>query len=127
MICPYCQDEAQWVENKVIYGKNIGKSYMAWYCKPCNAWVGCHENTTRPLGTMANAKLRKWRIRAHQAIDPLWKKGPIKRNTVYKVLSRAFGYRIHIGKADIETCKKIIQMVKSMNGSFQISSKLRKM
>ena len=50
MICPYCNKEAKWCENKVIYGKNYGKSYMCYYCKDCDAYVGCHNNTKFPNG-----------------------------------------------------------------------------
>jgi len=119
MICPYCNQEALWVENKAIYGRNYGKSYMCYYCKPCDAYVGCHQNTTKPLGVMANKELREWRIKAHAVIDPLWKNGPIKRKTVYKILSREMGFQIHIGNSDIATCEKLISIVKSMNQSYQ--------
>jgi hypothetical protein len=107
VICPYCGKEAKWCENKEIYGKNYGKSYMCYYCKECNAYVGCHKNTRKPLGTMANAELREWRKKAHANIDPLWKSGSIKRKTVYKLLNKFFGKEIHIGGSDIEMCKRI--------------------
>ena len=57
MICPYCQKEAPWISNEEVYGKRYGKSYMCYYCKDCDAYVGCHDNTKRALGTMANQEL----------------------------------------------------------------------
>ena len=49
------------------------------------------------------------------AIDPLWKTGKIKRKQVYNWLRQKFGYEIHVGSTDIDTCKKIIEVVKNEN------------
>lgn len=114
MICPFCNKPAVWTMNKAIYGKNYGKSFMCWLCKPCNAYVGCHNNTRRPLGTMANSATRLWRKRAHSVFDPLWKSGEISRARAYKRLRRHFGFEVHIGESDIEMCKKIINLVNGM-------------
>lgn len=111
MICPYCNREAEWVENKAVYGKNVGKSVMMWLCRPCDARVGCHQNTRRPLGTLANRELREWRMRAHLMVDPLWKTGRYKRGAVYARLADAFGREIHMGEADIRTCQEVIRTV----------------
>lgn len=112
MICPYDGTPAEWVNNSRIYGKSYGKSYMCWLCPKCGAYVGCHQNTRRPLGTMANRELRNWRMHAHAHIDPLWKDGEnhISRGAVYAILAEHFGRHIHIGESDIETCKKIIEL-----------------
>src|SRR3990167_2209861 len=107
MICPYCKENAQWVSNEQIYGKRYGKSYMCYFCKPCDAYVGCHQNSKRTLGTMANAELRDWRKKAHSAIDPLWKSGGITRQEVYKKLSDFFGKETHVAESDVEKCKEI--------------------
>ena len=108
MICPYCQKEAPWVENKAIYGRNYGKSFMCYYCKPCDAYVGCHQNSKTPLGTMANKELRAWRIRAHDHIDPLWKTGRMKRKEVYAFLKEKLGVQVHVAESDLEMCKRIL-------------------
>lgn len=115
MTCPYCGKEAPWVPNEEVYGRRFGKSYMCYYCKPCNAYVGCHQNTRQPLGTMANAQLRKARMKAHAAVDPLWKLGPFSRGKVYAILSDMFGRSIHIGEADLELCNEIIQSAEKLN------------
>ena len=107
MNCPYCNKEAIWTENKAIYGKNYGRSYMSYYCKPCDAYVGCHNNTRKPLGTMANAETREARKLAHLLFDPLWKNGIMSRDKAYKKLSNHFGKEIHIGESDIKTCQEI--------------------
>jgi zinc-finger-containing domain len=110
MICPYCDKQTVWTENKAIYGINYGKSYMCYFCKPCNAYVGCHNNTRKPLGTMANAELREWRKKAHKVFDPLWKTGKMSRNKAYGKLNNHFKRSIHIGESDIVTCKQIIEL-----------------
>lgn len=109
LICPYCKKEAVWCENKEIYGKNYGNSYMCWLCKPCNAYVGCHNNGKKALGTLANAETREWRKKVHARIDPLWKTGKMSRGEVYKNLNRLFSKGFHTGEADIEMCKKVLE------------------
>lgn len=112
LICPFCDKEAKWCENKEIYGENYGKSYMVWYCADCNAYVGCHHNTRDPLGTMADKPTREWRSRAHRALDPLWEKKTMRRSEVYNLLRNHFGFSIHVAQSDIEMCKKIIKFFK---------------
>lgn len=111
MICDYCFNPCEWVENKEVYGRNIGKSIMIWLCRPCNAYVGCHQNTRSPLGTIANAELRAWRRKAHDAFDPLWRNGKLNREQAYGLLKKEFGCDVHIGECGIEQCKEIISFV----------------
>lgn len=109
MICPYCHKEARWCENKERYGKNYGASYMCYWCKDCDAYVGCHKNSRKPLGTMANKELREWRIKAHGAVDWLWKSGKMPRWKLYMDMAKRYGRDVHIGESDIEMCKTIIK------------------
>jgi len=111
MKCPYCGKQAEWVENKEIYGKNYGKSFMCWLCKNCDAYVGCHRNTKKPLGTMADKETREWRKKAHAIFDPFWKEWKMTRDEAYKMLETAMGKKTHIGESDIETCKIIIKIL----------------
>jgi len=116
ILCPYCGKEALWVSNEKVYGKRYGKSYMCYYCPTDEAYVGCHNNTRKPLGTMANKELRDWRIKAHAKIDPLWRTGSDKTNRnyrrkkLYQRLKELFGHEVHVGESDIEMCKKIIEI-----------------
>lgn len=81
---------------------------MTYLCKPCNAYVGCHNNSRKPLGTMANAETREWRKKAHAIFDQLWKTKKMSRDKAYGLLKKQFGLDVHIGECDIEWCKKII-------------------
>lgn len=111
IICPYCGNEPEWVENKEIYGRNYGSSYMMYLCRDCDAYVGCHQNTRKPKGTLANKELRELRMQAHAKIDPLWVGGSMKRKEVYKMLADRLGMKeVHIGESDVELCKKIIAL-----------------
>jgi hypothetical protein len=113
MKCPYCKQEAKWVENKEIYGRNYGKSYMMYYCKPCDAYIGCDKLTGKAFGTMANKELRGWRRKVHAYIDPLWKDGLIERNDLYKRIAYLMNrYTFHVGSSTIEDCKKVLNMNK---------------
>ncbi len=109
VVCPYCQSDAEWVENKEIYGENRGKSYMIYLCRKCDARVGCHNNSEVPLGTLADKELRQWRIKTHEHLDRLWKDGIFSRKEVYAMLKTIFKKEIHIGESDIKTCKEIIK------------------
>ena len=108
LICPYCGKVSEWVENKEVYGVNYGKSYMIYLCRDCRAYVGCHENSRRPLGTMANKELRGLRRRAHMNIDHWYKNGTISRGRLYRILSDIFGFEVHVGGSDEKMCNKLI-------------------
>jgi hypothetical protein len=115
MNCGYCDNQAEWVENKEIYGRNYGKSYMIWLCKPCDAYVGCHNNTKKPKGQMANKELRKARILVHNFIDPLWREHGMNRKKMYKTLSDAMGYEVHVGETkDVSECNELLKTAKAI-------------
>lgn len=109
MNCPYCSKLAIWCENKEIYGKNYGKSYMVYLCKDCDAYVGCHKNSEIPLGTMATRELRTLRNKVHKLIDPLWQEKGMNRKEMYKILNDYFGKQIHVAESNEETCTRIIE------------------
>jgi len=115
MICPYCKKEARWCENKEIYGKNYGVSYMCWLCKDCDAYVGCHQNTKKPLGSMANQNLRDLRVECHQMFDRLWKDGKMTRDQAYRWMQRNMKLpeeRAHIGELRESGCKWLIKILR---------------
>ncbi len=108
VVCPYCGNEAVWCENKAIYGRNYGKSYMCYYCKKDDAYVGCHQNSREPLGTMANKELRELRKQCHKLFDPLWKTGKMTRPQAYEYLYEKTKVN-HIAWTNKEDCLRIIK------------------
>lgn len=84
---------------------------MCYYCKDCDAYVGCHNNTKDPLGTMANKELRQLRVAAHKEFDEFWKSGYMKRWEAYRYLQNLMALKedeAHIGKFTKEQCIELI-------------------
>lgn len=108
VICQYCNQKSELVDSSVIYGRSYGLIYL---CKPCDAYVGVHKGTTKPLGILANAELREWKKKAHAAFDPLWENGKYTRKKAYRILADKLGEEeVHIGESDVDKCKKIIEI-----------------
>lgn len=106
--CPYCGKNAGLTDSKKIYGKSFGMIYL---CFPCEAYVGVHERTYKPLGTLANQELRICRRVAHDVFDKLWKDEHMTRKDAYGWLAHALGLPVkdaHIAMFDLDLCKKVI-------------------
>lgn len=114
--CDYCGEKAELVDSRVIYGRSYG--HKVWLCRKCMAYVCCHKGTDKPLGRLANAELRYWKRRAHDAFDPLWKYGRFRgyRNAAYAWLAQKMCLPVektHIGMFDVAQCKKVIEIIKN--------------
>lgn len=109
MFCPYCGDKAKWCENKIVYGRNMGQSYMIYYCKKDDAYVGCHKNTRNALGSMANKELRRLRRECHLLIDQYWKKNKIERKKLYELLSDWWGDEFHVAWLREKECEFVLK------------------
>ena len=114
-ICPYCNNPTEFVDGKEIYGLNTNFG-MFYRCKSCKAHVGVNRGTTKALGRLANKELRKWKMKAHEELDQLWKGAKNETNArskTYKWLSNEMNIDpefTHIGMFDIEECKKVIEL-----------------
>ena len=57
-ICRYCGGIIRLVPAADVYGSSTERlgmqSEYLYQCQNCNARVGCHKGTTRPLGDVAN-------------------------------------------------------------------------
>jgi hypothetical protein len=119
-ICPYCAAPAELVAGAIIYPHRSDLAARRfWLCRPCNAWVGCHQagngngDGTRPLGRLADAQLRAAKRAAHAAFDPRWKTRGMTRGRAYAWLAQQLGLPIeatHIGDFDLETCHRVIAL-----------------
>lgn len=108
VICDYCGQTAQFVNSSEVYSRSYG---MIYYCPACQAWVGVHAGTDKPLGRLANAQLRELKKSAHKAFDPLWKHGRMKRDQAYTWLAKKMDIPIetaHIGMFDESQCQNVI-------------------
>lgn len=126
--CPYCQRPAKFLPTSeaLYHGRDYGPAY---FCRKDDAWVGCHPGTTKPLGRLANAELRKWKQATHAAFDPVWKARFERKNAIdpkykkgmarggrYKRLAQLMGIpkaECHIGHFDVERCKLAIPICES--------------
>ena len=125
VICAYCHRAAKLVAGRAIYPHRPDLAAKPFYkCSPCQAWVGCHPKPQRgrggmgdgyvPLGRLANAELRKAKMAAHAAFDPLWKSGAMTRQQAYKWLAEGLGINAancHIGMFDLCGCQAVVAAV----------------
>jgi len=117
-VCPYCGGKSQQINSSIVYGSDFGPIYA---CLPCEAWVGVHKNSNKPLGRLANHELRQLKKAAHEIFDPIWHKiiedeGELRwkaRRRAYVWLSNKSGipdHLCHIGMMDEDQCKLVIQI-----------------
>lgn len=113
MKCPYCGSDTKFIDSKEIYGKSYG---MVWACinyPKCDAYVGVHKGTDKPLGRLANAELRKYKNKAHAIFDPIWQDRKMSRKEAYAWLASQLGLPVnetHIGMFDVDMCIKVIEV-----------------
>ena len=116
MICHYCNKNAEKVTGREVYSHRPDlASKIIYRCKPCGASVGCHPGTDRPLGILANAALRKKKMAAHAAFDPLWRSKRMSRHQAYAWLAGELGVKrddCHIGMFSEAMCERVVKVVK---------------
>ena len=94
-----------------IYPHRLDLAEKQFYLCKYGAYVGCHPNSTDPLGGCAGAETRKARIAAHAAFDPIWKSGRMTRGAAYRWLSHKTGIpktNCHIGMMTIAQAKAVV-------------------
>lgn len=110
-ICPYCGGKVIFTDSAILYGgTSHGEIYL---CTNCNASVGVHKGTKKPLGTLANSALKLKRRETHNVFDRMWKEQKMSRTDAYKWLSAQMKlpeYRTHIGSFDMAQCEQVLQL-----------------
>lgn len=122
-ICRYCGGVVHLVSASKVYGpaaKRLGIEREKFYqCQNCNARVGCHKGTKRPLGNLANEVLRMKRMETHQVFDGFWKAQGMSRTQGYKWMAKRLRLSeelAHIGGFEMDQCQKLIDLCnKEMN------------
>ena len=116
-ICKYCGSVIRLVPAGTIYGEateRLGMEHEYIYqCQNCNARVGCHKGTARPLGDVANEVLRLKRMETHKVFDAFWKSQHMTRSRAYKWLSEQMGIpkeEAHIGGFEMDACEHLIRL-----------------
>ncbi len=90
--CPYCGSPAILKDTSYVYGHHSsgGMVYVCSHYPACDSYVGVHQGTSLPKGSLANPTLRKKRIQAHQIFDQLWRKGIFSREEAYQWIGDKF-------------------------------------
>lgn len=119
-ICRYCGGTIRLVPAETVYGASTGRlgkrNEKIYQCQNCNARVGCHKGTNRPLGNVANEMLRLKRIETHQIFDSFWKRKQISRAAAYKWLAEKMNLpedAAHIGDFEMDQCQKVIDLCRN--------------
>lgn len=120
-ICRYCGGVIRLVPARVIYGEAATRLGMEteniYLCQNCNARVGCHRGTKRPLGNVANEMLRLKRMETHQVFDAFWKAKGMTRTQGYKWLAQQMHIperHAHIGGFEMDDCQRVIALCRNM-------------
>lgn len=100
VFCPYCGSQAEFKDAFAIY-RRMGFG-MIYQCPTtaCDAYVGVHEGTDKPKGSLANARLRGLRKQVHAVFDPLWQDSrEYDRAELYEAASHVLGLKeFHVGE-----------------------------
>ena len=113
VFCPYCGAKAKLVDSAIVYGQSYGMIYLCCNYPVCDAFVGTHKKSLKPLGTLANAELRVLRKEAHSSFDPLWQSDKLSRKEAYAWLAQQLGIsqeKTHIGHFNEQTCRQVIEV-----------------
>ena len=111
-ICPYCGEKSVKTTGAKIYPHRKDLKHLTLYhCAPCDAYVGTHKGSVKPLGRLANKELRAAKSAAHRAFDEIWKQRHLSRSAAYATLAKYVSLtpkNCHIGMFDIEQCYQVV-------------------
>ena len=115
--CPYCGAPATCRPASTVYGQATRQKgsylYLCANWPACDSYVGAHKKDRRPMGTLANKKLRHKRIQAHQALERLQRNRHMEKWGVYLWLQGKLqldSERTHIGLFSEEMCDQVIAL-----------------
>jgi hypothetical protein len=113
--CLHCESTCRLTTGAEVYPHRQDLHHLHFHvCDHCDARVGCHGDTMKPLGHAADKATRDARIQLHnRMLDPLWKKLPeddrkAGRVRTYRFLAWALGIErrdCHTGMFTIERCR----------------------
>jgi len=118
LYCPYCGRKAKMVTRDFVYGENArDKDEFMYICSGgCDAYVYCHNGTTKPMGKLANKELRQARIKAHKTMTIILNNGFMTKGELYKYLDVKMiaGRHFHIAESDLYNCNEAIRVMKNI-------------
>ena len=114
--CPYCGSAATLHPASFVFGKSARPGSLLYVCNrypACDSYVGAHQKTKLPMGSLADGDLRHKRIDAHKAFDWIWKSGLMTKAQAYKWMQAKLGIRsehAHIAKFGYYMCDQLISI-----------------
>lgn len=108
--CIHCSTESVRVTGHTIY-PHMRKLHdrIFYLCPNCQAYVGTHQSSEKPLGFPANKELRRARGLLHAKLDPIWKgRKKWKRTDVYAYIARSMDIPMedaHVAMFRLEDCR----------------------
>lgn len=118
--CPYCGASVVLRSADGIYKENSNDTmlYVCSHYPECDSYVRVHKGTNKPVGTLANKKLREMRNTAHHYFNQLYLLGYMSKDEAYRWLANLVQSPLseaHIGyfgeyycQMVIDECKKIL-------------------
>ena len=109
MRCPYCGSPVVLRSADGIYKES---RYPA-----CDAYVRVHEGTDKPVGSLADHRLRKLRKEAHDSFNRLYLTGAMTKDQAYAWLAgmiQAPRSQAHIGYLREYYCEQVIKQSKAI-------------
>lgn len=113
-LCPYCGSEVWLVPRSDLEPESCGLIYLCSSFPRCDARVNCHPGKLTPMGSLANANLRRWREKAHKQFDELWKARRMTRKQAYCWLAEAMDLpeaKTHFAEFDEQQCEKAVELI----------------
>lgn len=117
-LCQYCGDVPMRMTGQELFPLRqdlVLRHYLG--CRNCDAWVGCHDRTWKPMGELANDSLRRARKLAHEAFEDMWRKAAarkgwseqIARSAAYSWVSKAMQCGTHVAGFDLDRCEMVLE------------------
>lgn len=111
--CPYCRNSAVLQKASFVYGEKAIEDhvYVCINYPSCDSYVGVHQGTMKPKGTLADGNLRNKRIQAHKKFSKLWTSRIITKKQAYKWMQFKFGLnanQAHIGLFSNYMCDQLM-------------------
>lgn len=117
--CLYCHQLSKKVSGKEIYPHHPDLKNLIFYrCLSCNAYIGTHKGTNKPLGNLASKELREARAKAYAAFEKKWIESHLTRSSAYNWLCvklKISENESNIGLFDINMCKRLIEAAHIIN------------
>ena len=122
--CPYCNQLSKKVSGKEIYPHRSDlKSLIFYQCVPCDAYVGTHKGTSKPLGRLASKELREARAKAYAVFERIWIERHLTRSSAYKWLCARLKISENesdISLFDMNMCERLIEIGKIQNKRWKL-------